>query len=140
MVLVHHDGLETLYGHLSGFIAQEGQEIVSGEPIALGGSTGRSTGPHLHFEILFMGERLDPTRILDFENQVVLSSNLKIDNSWFDHLKLIRGTGKAFHIVKSGESIESIAFKYKTSVSRLCALNSLNSKSVLVAGRKLRYG
>jgi murein DD-endopeptidase MepM/ murein hydrolase activator NlpD len=139
LVIAHHDGLETLYGHLDGFIVKEGQEVFSGDPIALGGSTGRSTGPHLHFEILFMGERLDPTRILDFENQMVLSGTLKIDNTWFEHLKLIRGTGKAYHTVRQGETLDTIAKRYNLSVSRLCALNGLNTKSALLPGRKLRY-
>lgn len=139
VVIAHHDGLETLYGHLDGFIVKEGQEVFSGDPIALGGSTGRSTGPHLHFEILFMGERLDPTRILDFENQMVLSGTLKIDNTWFEHLKLIRGTGKAYHTVRQGETLDSIAKRYNLSVSRLCALNGLNAKTALLPGRKLRY-
>jgi murein DD-endopeptidase MepM/ murein hydrolase activator NlpD len=139
VVIAHHDGLETLYGHLDGFIVKEGQEVFSGDPIALGGSTGRSTGPHLHFEILFMGERLDPTRILDFENQIVLSGTLKVDNTWFEHLKLIRGTGKAYHTVRQGETLDTIAKRYNLSVSRLCALNGLNTKSAVLPGRKLRY-
>lgn len=139
VVIAHHDGLETLYGHLDGFIVKEGQEVFSGDPIALGGSTGRSTGPHLHFEILFMGERLDPTRILDFENQIVLTGTLKVDNTWFEHLKLIRGTGNAYHTVRQGETLDTIAKRYNLSVSRLCALNGLNTKSAVLPGRKLRY-
>ena len=140
VVIAHHDGLETLYGHLSAAIVKEGQEVISGDPIALGGSTGKSTGPHLHFEVLFMGERLEPTRFLDFENHTVLTSALKIDPTWFEHLKAIRGTGSAYHIVKEGETLKTIADKYKTSVARLSALNHVPAQIKLLPGRRLRYG
>ena len=55
VVLRHTNDLETVYGHLSGFLVEEGQYVKVGDPIALGGNTGRSTGPHLHFETRYMG-------------------------------------------------------------------------------------
>lgn len=70
-VVVRHDnGLETVYGHLSRFLVKPNQYVKAGQPIALGGNTGRSTGPHLHFETRFMGIAINPTAIIDFENCV----------------------------------------------------------------------
>lgn len=70
-VVVRHDnGMETVYGHLSKFIAKPNQRVRAGEPIALGGSTGRSTGPHLHFETRYYGMAINPALIIDFENGV----------------------------------------------------------------------
>ena len=67
-VIVRHDnGLETVYGHLSRFLVKPNQVVKAGQPIALGGSTGRSTGPHLHFETRFMGYAINPEAIFDFE-------------------------------------------------------------------------
>lgn len=50
VVIRHENGLETVYGHLSKQIVDENQYVEAGEPIGLGGNTGRSTGSHLHFE------------------------------------------------------------------------------------------
>lgn len=69
-VVVRHDnGMETVYGHLSKFLVKPNQRVRAGEPIALGGNTGRSTGPHLHFETRYMGMAINPEGLIDFENQ-----------------------------------------------------------------------
>ena len=62
--ITHGAGLVTRYAHLSGFIAKEGQTVQTGTPIARVGSTGRSTGPHLHFEVRRKDEAVDPGRYL----------------------------------------------------------------------------
>ena len=62
--VTHGNGLVTRYGHLSGFIARKGQKVVAGTPIATVGSTGRSTGPHLHFEVRRADTAVDPSRYL----------------------------------------------------------------------------
>lgn len=69
--LVHRDGSETLYCHCSKIIAEEGDVIRAGETIALVGSTGRSTGPHLHFEVTVNGKTVDPLIYLPHENGTV---------------------------------------------------------------------
>ena len=70
VIVRHENGLETVYGHLSRFLCQPNQYVKAGQPIALSGSTGRSTGPHLHFETRFMGYAINPEAIFDFENRV----------------------------------------------------------------------
>lgn len=69
IIIRHPNGLETVYGHLNRQLVKPDQIVKAGEPIGLGGSTGRSTGPHLHFETRFMGYAINPCAIFDFENQ-----------------------------------------------------------------------
>jgi len=60
IVINHGFGYKTLYGHLSGFKVREGQKVTRGELIGLVGSTGKSTGPHLHYEVIKNGEKINP--------------------------------------------------------------------------------
>ncbi len=65
IILRHDDGFETFYCHCSSIVAAEGDPVAAGDVIARVGSTGWSTGPHLHFEVRKNGERLDPLQILE---------------------------------------------------------------------------
>jgi murein DD-endopeptidase MepM/ murein hydrolase activator NlpD len=65
MVVKHADGTETLYAHLGERIAKRGEVVRIDTPIAEVGSSGRSTGPHLHFEVRKHGERVDPMPVLE---------------------------------------------------------------------------
>ena len=71
VVIRHPNGLETIYGHLSKHLARPDQTVKAGQPIGLAGSTGRSTGTHLHFETRLLGEYIDPAKLFDFEHQDV---------------------------------------------------------------------
>lgn len=71
VVIRHPNGLETLYGHMSKQIVKENQIVKAGDPIGLGGNTGRSYGSHLHFETRLLGKPIDPARMFDFANQDV---------------------------------------------------------------------
>ena len=64
IMIDHGSGLATLYGHCSRLLVRAGQTVEAGDIIALSGSTGRSTGPHLHFEVRIHGERTDPRKYL----------------------------------------------------------------------------
>ncbi len=69
VVVDHGDGTRTLYAHASELLVEEGQRVRRGEQIAKVGSTGRSTGPHLHFEVRRDGEAVDPAPLLRMDKQ-----------------------------------------------------------------------
>ena len=73
VVIRHPNGLETIYGHMSKQLVRENQDVRAGEPIGLGGNTGRSTGSHLHFETRLCGVALNPALFFDFRNQDVVA-------------------------------------------------------------------
>ena len=82
VVVRHANGLETFYGHLSKRNVEAGDWVSSGDIIGLGGSTGRSTGPHLHFETRYIGAAFDPSWLIDFETGTLRHRLLKI-RSWY---------------------------------------------------------
>ncbi len=84
IVIRHANGLETIYGHLSKQLVETDQEVRAGEPIGLGGNTGRSTGSHLHFETRLCGVALNPALMFDFRNQDVVGDTYTYDESTYD--------------------------------------------------------
>jgi len=62
--LAHADGYETLYAHASRVLVTRGQSVAAGSAIALSGNTGRSTAPHLHFEVRRAGAAVDPMQLI----------------------------------------------------------------------------
>ena len=97
IVIRHPNGLETIYGHLSKQLVAENQEVRAGEVIGLGGSTGRSTGSHLHFETRLCGTALNPALMFDFHNQDVVGDYYMFRKSTYNQESLVatrlRGVG-----------------------------------------------
>ena len=84
LVIIRHDnGLETYYGHLSERLVEPNQWVEAGHIIGLGGSTGRSTGPHLHFETRYYGQAFDPERLIDFKNGILCRETFLLKKSFF---------------------------------------------------------
>lgn len=145
VVIRHENGLETVYGHLSKWLVTEDQFVKAGDPIALGGNTGRSTGPHLHFETIFMGKALDPALMFDFPNQDVTNDYYVYRNPV--RRKVDAATGKVtvesdepkYHKVRQGDTLGRIAQRHGVSLRTLYKLNGMNSRSVLRIGQSIRY-
>jgi murein DD-endopeptidase MepM/ murein hydrolase activator NlpD len=77
MVKVHHPfGFQTIYGHLKTFVCNKGQQITRGQLLGYVGSTGLSTGPHLHYEIVKNGLRIDPIEFVEFAKKIFLNDYL----------------------------------------------------------------
>ena len=84
VVIRHANGLETFYGQLSRRDGDAGDWVSAGDIIGLGGSTGRSTGPHLHFETRYRGAAFDPSWLIDFETGTLRHRMLHIRNWYFN--------------------------------------------------------
>lgn len=160
IVIRHVNGLETYYGHLSKYVVQSGDIVRAGELIGYGGSTGRSTGPHLHFETRYMGQAFDPERIFDFQSGTlrddvfVLKKHYYNCNSHYGQTdaqskaaskKAPKATssskgsgGKVYYTVKSGDTLSKIAKRHGTTVSKICQLNGIKQTKTLQIGQRLR--
>lgn len=135
VVIRHHNGLETLYGHLSKTTVQLNQTVCSGEVVGLGGNTGRSSGSHLHFETRYCGEPFNPCNIVDFERNNLLYDTLYLAKENFEYLTELRKT--IFHTIRNGDNLGAIARRYRTSVNAICSLNHIKSTTILKIGRKI---
>ena len=142
LVVRHPNGLETIYGHLSKFLVTENDIVKTGQAIALGGNTGRSTGAHLHFETRFLGQALDPSDIIDFEKGIPHQDFYALRKGKMERNNVYTSTSEriVYHRVKKGETLGGIALKYKTTVNELCRLNGLTRKSTLRVGQSIRCG
>ena len=144
ILIRHNNGIETLYGHLSKWLVTEGQNVKAGQPIGLGGNTGRSSGSHLHFETLLAGKNLNPALMFDFEKQDVTGDFYTYRKGVYQEIdkktgKIIESAEPLYHKVRKGESLSVIARKCGVSVNTLYRLNKLTSRSVLRIGQRIRY-
>ena len=165
IVLRHENGLETFYGHLSKRDVEVGDWVRAGDQIGLGGSTGRSTGPHLHFETRYKGFAFDPEWIADYEKGELRSNVFVLRRSYLDasshyvpqsldeeedvyaadekivaEEKRIAAEKAAmrYHTVKSGDTLGSIAKRYGKSLSTIQKLNPGVNSNKLRIGQKIR--
>ncbi|MCK9163670.1 MAG: peptidoglycan DD-metalloendopeptidase family protein [Bacteroidales bacterium] len=150
LVIIQHDNkLETYYAHLSKINVAEGDEIKAGEVLGLGGSTGRSTGPHLHLEIRYQGAAINPEDVIDFSTYALKDNTLELTKDNFRHhssrnsnVKLANNKTKAtkggqYTKVRKGETLSSIAKRNGTTVRKLAKLNNIKG-SRIKAGQKIR--
>lgn len=136
VVIRHPNGLETLYAHLTSKLVVENEVVRAGDPIGLGGNTGRSTGPHLHFETRLLGKALDPALFFDFSNQTVTCESYlytKPKKKVYDP-----SDPDTYYKVRSGDSLSRIAARKGTSVKQLCKLNGITMQTTLRVGQVLR--
>ena len=158
LVIIRHDnGLETYYGHLSERLVEANQWVEAGQIIGLGGSTGRSTGPHLHFETRYYGRSFDPERLIDFKNGILCRETFLLKKSFFsiysnagqdfddelaneeqDKKEIAEKAARRYHTIRRGDTLSSLAKKYGTTVTNLCRLNGIKSTTIIRAGKTLR--
>lgn len=140
VVIRHDNGLETVYAHLSEIMVTPDQVVEAGEPIALGGSTGRSTGPHLHYEIRFLGNAMNPAKIIDFACGSPFDNDYLITKKHsFYYQKEVKAMAAAkYYKIRSGDNLSRIAARNGTSVKTLCRLNGISSKKILRIGQTIR--
>lgn len=134
VIIFHKNGLETYYAHMSRLLVKPNQVVKAGQPIGLGGNTGRSRGPHLHFEVRYLGVPIDAQHLIDFEKYELIAEEFPLCKNT---LYGISASGARYHRIRSGETLSSIARKYRTSVSRIKALNGMRSNRIR-AGATIR--
>lgn len=154
VVIRHFNGLETYYGHLSKRLVESGDTISAGQLIGYGGNTGRSSGPHLHFETRYKGKAFDPERIFDFKNGTLRCTELALKKHYFnlnshygmtDEQSMAASTKPprtaaqpVYYTVKRGDTLTRIAKRHGTTVKKLCTLNHIKETKVIRVGQKLR--
>ena len=142
VIIRHNNGLETYYAHLSARSVEVGDWVVAGQQIGLGGNTGRSTGPHLHFETRYYGQSFDPERLIDFKSGTLCRETFLLKRSYFsiysrasqdfedeianeeqDKKEQAEREAMRYHKIRSGDTLGAIARKYGTTVRELQAVN-----------------
>lgn len=135
VVVRHFNGLETFYAHLHRFKVTVGEEVDAGQLIGLGGSSGHSSGSHLHFEARYRGVPIDPGHMIDLQTGNLLCGSLVLKRNRSSYLAYPKGT--KFHTVAKGEHLTAIAAAYEVPLDAICYLNGLSQRSRLRVGQRL---
>ena len=157
VIIRHENGIETFYAHLSQRLVEANDWVNAGDVIGYGGSTGRSTGPHLHFETRYKGYAFDPQWLIDFKTGQLrhrlfvlkkkyfdIYSNYEQDfddeakNEEEDKKEDAEREAMRWYTIKSGDTLGGIAYRNGTTVKELCRLNGIKANAILKIGRKIR--
>ena len=155
VVIRHSNGLETYYAHLSKINVETGQEVYAGQVVGLGGNTGHSHGSHLHFEIRYLGQPINPTDIISFTDHKLICDTLCLSKKTFDYVseakraayktyasskrtKAVYSKNAKVYVVKKGDTLYAIARRYGTTPKALSQKNGLRITSTLRLGQKVK--
>ena len=144
VVVRHFNGLETLYAHMSARNVEPGTLVEAGDTLGLGGNTGRSHGSHLHFEVRFLDQPIDPALVFDLSNGTLKAKTFDIHDRVFSKLvaQQVAGTKsiseRKYHVVRKGDTLYGITRKSGVRVKDICRLNGIMETSTLSIGQRLR--
>lgn len=125
VIIRHYNGLETVYGHLSKIKVKPGQVVVAGQVVGLGGSTGHSTGTHLHFEVRFKGVPMNPKYLISFTDQKLLCNELMIKQTKWGIAAYPKDA--KYYTIEKGDTIFEIAKRFATTTASIKQINGFTS-------------
>ena len=157
IVIRHFNGLETVYAHLSKKLVKVNDTVLKGEIIGLGGNTGNSRGSHLHLEVNYKGNHINPEYLFDFsEKNIVRAKNIWVTKNWvtaYNHSTKHQSNivvcntyneaiqsevkQKQLYIVKRGDTLSRISNKHHVTITSICKTNAIRKTSTLRIGQKL---
>ena len=129
VVVRHLNGLETIYGHLSKINVAENQYVQAGELLGLGGTTGHSSGPHLHFETRYKDFAIDPEQYYNTETGVLLSNSLVLDKEDLNTNRYPTGSVKKHKKGKKGKGRKKSSKKSKSKTKKTSKKTSKKTTS-----------
>lgn len=141
VLLRHYNGLETLYGHLSKQLVEVGQLLKAGDLVGWGGSTGRSSGPHLHYEVRYQGNAVNTAQVYDWDKNALFDRVFTLTPehfAYFSSRKKAQVRRSVYHVVRSGDTLSGVARRYGTSITNLSRMNRISSRTRLRVGQRLR--
>ena len=141
VMIEHANGTRTLYGHLKKRLVNVGDMVEGGQLVGWGGNTGRSSGPHLHFEIRYGEVNIDPATVFNLEEGTLLENaeQYALAPAVESHNGIQKELSKhRFHRIRPGDTLGKIARRYGTTIERLCQLNGIKRTTILRIGRNLR--
>jgi murein DD-endopeptidase MepM/ murein hydrolase activator NlpD len=128
VIIRHYNGLETVYAHLWKIKVKAGDVVTAGQIIGLGGSTGHSTGSHLHFEIRLKGVPINPKYLVLLNEQKIVAEEITIKKTKWGLAAY--PTDIKFYTVQKGDTVFEIAKRFGVSTAKIKQLNGMTSGRV----------
>ncbi len=157
VIVRHNNGLETVYAHLSKQLVKENDTVLKGQVIGKGGVTGNARGSHLHLEVRYKGQSINPEYLFNFnEENNIRAKELWVTKKWTNPLKH-RSTRQSkiitysslddalsnkkpestIYVIKRGDTLWSISRNHQLSISQICKLNAIRKNAKLKIGQRL---
>ena len=157
IIVRHYNGLETIYAHLSRYNVKVNETVKKGQVIGRGGNSGNSRGSHVHIEVTYKGNYINPEYLFSFdETNRIYRSYFWITQDWaspflhnskrpseltyyesYEEALSSEGIKQKIYVVKRGDTLYEISKRYNVSISNICRANSIRKNSTLKIGQEL---